>query len=440
MRTTRRLRPAAALTALALGTLALSAPHTRSAARLPAAAAATAPDTSVVGGPITPDEMAGRAQFWVDNHVPYHRRATYPDPQGRAYRTDCSGYVSMAWHLPESALTSTLTGYAVQLPGLDSLRRGDAVDNTGNTGSWAEEHAVLFDRWADAAHTRALVYSEGRPGTAAAHETYTRGYLTANGYVAYRYKNVAASAPDPADVPVVGDWDGNGAQSAGLYRPGLATFYLRDSNTAGPADEAIALGEAGDEPVVGDWNGDGRTDVGVYRPSDRGFRLRNADGTDRPVIYFGAVGDVPIAGDWDGDGTTDIGVYRPGTAHFYLRHPDGTVTDFAFGNAGDLPVTGRWDASGVGVGVYRPANGHFYLRDPDGTPHADSVFGTPGQDLPVAGDWRGGTDAVDGIGVYRPDEARFYLSNSNSAPRTDYSFTYGDGGRGGRPAGRPRSL
>jgi len=52
---------------------------------------------------------------------------------------------------------------------------------------------------------------------------------------------------------VVGDWDGNGTDTIGVFRNGV--FYLRNSNTNGFADLAFTYGQPGDVPVVGDWNG-----------------------------------------------------------------------------------------------------------------------------------------------------------------------------------------
>jgi hypothetical protein len=59
------------------------------------------------------------------------------------------------------------------------------------------------------------------------------------------------------DIPVVGDWNGNGVHTVGVVRGNR--WLLRDSNNSGAADYDIAFGQAGDIPVVGDWNGDGRT-------------------------------------------------------------------------------------------------------------------------------------------------------------------------------------
>jgi hypothetical protein len=79
----------------------------------------------------------------------------------------------------------------------------------------------------------------------------------------------------PGDIPISGDWAGNGFTSAGIYRSSNGSFLL-DSNGDGVYEGGVdayytnnlGLGtETGAIPVAGDWNGDGRTKVGLYIPS-----------------------------------------------------------------------------------------------------------------------------------------------------------------------------
>ena len=58
------------------------------------------------------------------------------------------------------------------------------------------------------------------------------------------------------DTAVVGDWDGDGTDTIGVYRPSNCSFYLRNSNSSGPTDIIVTYGAAGDVPLVGDWDGD----------------------------------------------------------------------------------------------------------------------------------------------------------------------------------------
>src|SRR6266536_1233220 len=58
--------------------------------------------------PISRSEIISRGEYWISRHVPYSMDATYPDPEGTPYRTDCSGFVSMCIHITPPGL-STVT-------------------------------------------------------------------------------------------------------------------------------------------------------------------------------------------------------------------------------------------------------------------------------------------------------------------------------------------
>jgi hypothetical protein len=84
----------------------------------------------------------------------------------------------------------------------------------------------------------------------------------------------------------------------------------------------LAVGDADDLPVTGDWDGNGTTDLGVYDQGTATFTLLQTDPLGTPfttVVAFGSPGDVPVTGDWDGNGITDLGVWSPVTATFNKR-------------------------------------------------------------------------------------------------------------------------
>ena len=85
------------------------------------------------------------------------------------------------------------------------------------------------------------------------------------------------------------------------------TFWPRmaDGSTA-----PVWLGDADDLPVTGDWDGNGTTDLGVFDQATATFTLRSVDAAGLSVlevVQFGVAGDLPVTGDWDGDGVTDLG-------------------------------------------------------------------------------------------------------------------------------------
>jgi len=214
------------------------------------------------------------------------------------------------------------------------------------------------------------------------------------------------------------------AATVGVFRPSNGLLFLKNTNTTGIADVAINYGIPGDYPVVGDWDGNGTTTIGIYRNGTFYLRNSNTVGFADIVFPFGLPGDQPVAGDWDGNGTTTIGIYRNGT--FYLRNSNtGGNADISFGlgNPGDVGLAGDWNNDGMDTtGVFRPSNGVIFLKDANTTGFADVAlnYGIPG-DKPVMGDWN--YDGVDTIGVYR--NGTFYLRNSNTVGFADIVFDLG---------------
>jgi len=154
----------------------------------------------------------------------------------------------------------------------------------------------------------------------------------------------------------------NIAVNIGVFRPSARTFYLDyNGNGAwdGPSIDKVCgpFGIGTDLPVAGDWDGDGQAEIGVFRPSARTFYLDyNGNGAwDGPSIDkvcgpFGIGTDLPVAGDWDGDGQAEIGVFRPSARTFYLDYNGNGAWDEVpidqmlgpFSTSFDKPLTGLW--------------------------------------------------------------------------------------------------
>lgn len=159
------------------------------------------------------------------------------------------------------------------------------------------------------------------------------------------------------DIAVLGDWDGNGTDDPGVARrqPGLNTYhwFLNTSRVpyANPTPRPYGLLTRGDLPVVGDWNGDGRDDLGTaYQDRATGYLTwlldTNGDPFQDLTRNFGLVdqGDVPLVGDWNGDRRDDLAVARPDRVtgewvwHFDLNGD--TVADRVerFGRTTEVPL------------------------------------------------------------------------------------------------------
>ncbi|WP_026256944.1 hypothetical protein [Actinopolymorpha alba] len=83
--------------------------------------------------PITPDEAIARGRDWIDARLNYCQSGGYPDRHGTHYRTDCSGFVTMAWHSDPPGYTAWTSMYAIAHPiSWSELQPGDAVHNSGH--------------------------------------------------------------------------------------------------------------------------------------------------------------------------------------------------------------------------------------------------------------------------------------------------------------------
>jgi len=175
------------------------------------------------------------------------------------------------------------------------------------------------------------------------------------------------------DFPFMGDWNGDGVATPGLYRQSDGFVYVKNANTQGTADLEFFFGIPGDVPLVGDFDGDGRDSVSIWRPSQARMFVINELGQDGQGLgaadfdfYFGNLGDVPFIGDFDGDGIDTIGLYRESTGFVYFTNRLATGTadlSFFYGNPGDQILAGDWDGDGDDtVAVYRPATGRVYMN------------------------------------------------------------------------------
>lgn len=119
---------------------------------------------------------------------------------------------------------------------------------------------------------------------------------------------------DPDDIPVTGDWNGDGIDTVGVFAAGQWFLDTNGDGTWQPDDEIFSYGQLGDLPVVGDFDGDGIDELGIYRDGHWYIDLNHNGIIDSDDIEFikGKPGDVPVVGDWNGDGIDEPGLYRDG--------------------------------------------------------------------------------------------------------------------------------
>jgi hypothetical protein len=215
-------------------------------------------------------------------------------------------------------------------------------------------------------------------------------------------------------------------------------WFERNSNTTGIADAEFLYGGGELLPVVGDWNGDGIDTPGAYKPSTGQWFLHNANGPgggEINFVYGGGPGMIPVVGDWNGDGIDTPGLYKPATGEWFLRNSNTTGSgeiDFIYGGgATTVPIAGDWNGDGkdtIGiVNVHAASSDEWFLRNSNtaGGGEINFTYGNGTELQPVVGDWNG--DGIDTPGLFNPNSGNWYERNTNTGGEGETTFLFGGG-------------
>jgi len=153
-------------------------------------------------------------------------------------------------------------------------------------------------------------------------------------------------------TPVPADYDGDGRADIAIRNEQTGTWRFLKSHLDFDAAHPFTLqwpgGWPGDLPIAGDFDGDGMNDVGAWGGGDQSvWRLLLSTHGYSPRMQLAlahgsaAAGDIPVLGDYDGDSRTDMTVWRrsEGLWITVLSHPNYDGMHFTtWGSQSDIPV------------------------------------------------------------------------------------------------------
>jgi hypothetical protein len=375
-----------------------------------------------------------------------------------ATRTDWNGS-QLADHIkataqPIASLAGKVTSGGMIHPStvLAGIANAPTLETPGDyNGDALSDFAVYGDVPGSAGYGFAMVSS-------------TQGYSTANPVV---INNNGNSVGVSGTIPVSGNFLGQGVTEPAVLAPaynssgqldGKYNFAILTPNAQGQYYVSTfiqQIGQAGDIPVVGDFSGDGKDDLALYGDHNgvydfeiftaaSGFNPADMETITNNGVGFGGPGYVPVVGNFFGDGKTALGVYGPDYVNSSYQtdgkddfaaldmgsfNSAGQITRTLYvkgvGQAGDIAIAGDYDGDGKDdLALYGDHNGQYnfqVLSSSSGFNPNDLItldngvgFGGPGF-VPISGNYFG--DSGPDISVYGPEY------NANGQPNGLYDFS-----------------
>lgn len=184
------------------------------------------------------------------------------------------------------------------------------------------------------------------------------------------------------DVPLVGDYDGDGKTDFSIFRPGTtSTFYVWPSS--GGSYWGYNWGGGTDRLAVGDFDGDGKTDYAIARP-DAGsgtltWWVTTSSNSSHFAVAWGTPSHKLAPADYDGDGKADIAIFDPtGKVFYIINSTDLSISELSVGYDGTV-VSSDYDGDGkVDPAIYVPSTATWYVRQSSTNSVVSQVWGNNG--------------------------------------------------------------
>ncbi len=191
--------------------------------------------TVSAGPPISRSEILARAQAWLTVPVSYSQSA-FRD----GYRTDCSGYVSMAWKTNRNYWTGDLNTIGTAIA-YNDLRPGDMLLYHNPANPVNGSHVVLFDRWVSGVGGDFFIYEQTPPHTM--HRRWSEAGYRRVLFKPYRYVNATEG----------------GASLSGDARDDLVALDVNGEVRAFPNIDGMNFNWGTPRVVANGWLDPGRT-------------------------------------------------------------------------------------------------------------------------------------------------------------------------------------
>jgi hypothetical protein len=215
-----------------------------------------------------------------------------------------------------------------------------------------------------------------------------------------------------------------------VWRPSDGTWHVL--NLATQQTVIKQWGQQGDIPVSGDYDGDGTADFAVWRPSTGMWLIINSSNGTVTSQQWGQQGDIPVPFDYDGDGKTDIAVFRPSTGMWLvINSSNGMVTSQQWGVSTDVPVPGNYKLGPCGplfcttvpaFAVWRPSSGTWFTRNVGDAAQSQRQWGQAG-DIPVPDYYQGGWPFVPvDFAIWRPSTGMWAIINNSDGTSTSQQW------------------